>query len=396
MGARGKRLNIRAANLKCVLRIGDISTETQRIDKVGMKINLTKRQAWRIALLIFAAHTILFVIQIPQVYLYNANNQNPVEWWIPVAKLAWGVYLWAFITPLILWLGLCLPVTRRHLWRNLFLHLIFGFFFGVIQHYGYHAGLGLLGLFTAQTVRDSFVNLSLMFNFVSAAIVRYATVVAIQQAYLYFRESQERALRLQQAELQVLKMQLHPHFFFNTLNALSALIYRSPKDADRMITQLGDMFRFAFRKDKAQEISLAEELDFLKAFLQIHQTLMGNRLRVEWKIEPDTLSALVPNLILQPLVENSVRHGIAPLEGGGRVEVCAKRQNGQLVLQVRDSGLGMWSREVQTDGGVGLANTRARLKNLYGAAHRFEIAVLPGEGTDVSIELPFREQMAGR
>lgn len=84
-----------------------------------MRIDLTKRQAWRIALLIFAAHTILFVIQVPQFYLYNANNQNPVEWWIPIAKLAWNVYLWAFITPLILWLGLWLPVTRRHLWRKI-------------------------------------------------------------------------------------------------------------------------------------------------------------------------------------------------------------------------------------------------------------------------------------
>ncbi len=361
-----------------------------------IKIYLTQRRTWRLALLIFAAHTILFVIQIPQVYLYNANNQNPVEWWIPIAKLAWGVYLWAFITPLILWLGARLPVTRRHLWRNLFLHLIFGFFFGAIQHYGYHAGLGALGLFTAQAVKESFANLSLMFNFVSAAIVRYATVIAIQQAYLYFRESQERAFRLQQAELQVLKMQLHPHFFFNTLNALSALIYRSPKEADRMITQLGDLFRFALRKDKAQEVSLAEELDFLKAFLEIHQTLMGKRLQVEWKIEPETLSASVPNLILQPLVENSIQHGLAPLEQGGRIEVCAERRNGRLVLQVWDSGLGLTSRGIQNQAGVGLANTQARLSNLYGTEHRFEIETLPGEGTVVSIEIPFQEQVTGR
>ena len=378
------------------MRSVDDENLIRRVDKESVKIDLTQWRTWRLALLVFAAHTVLFVIQIPQVYLYNANNQNPVEWWIPIAKLAWGVYLWAFITPLILWLGFRLPVTRRHLWRNLFLHLICGFFFGVIQHYGYHVGLGLLGLFTAQAVNDSLVNLSLMFNFVSTAIIRYATVVAIQQAYLYFRESQERAFRLQQAELQVLKMQLHPHFFFNTLNALSALIYRSPKDADRMITQLGDLFRLALRKDKAQEISLAEELDFLKAFLQIHQTLMGNRLRVEWKIEAETLSALVPNLILQPLVENSIQHGLAPLEQGGRIEIRTKRQNGRLILQVEDSGPGIASQEVRNQVGVGLANTRARLKNLYGAEHRFEIGTLPGEGTILSIEIPFQEETTGR
>lgn len=356
-------------------------------------MNLKRERLWRIGLLIFAAHTALFLIQVPQVYLYNANNQNRVADWIPVAKLAWGVYLWAFITPLILWLGSRFPVTRRHLWRNLSLHLLFGFLFGVFQHYGYHAGLGGLGLFTAQAVRESILNLSLMFNFVSAAIVRYATVVAIQQAYIYFRESQERAFRLQQAELQVLKMQLHPHFFFNTLNALSALIYRSPKEADRMITQLGDLFRFALRKDKAQEISLAEELEFLKAFLQIHQTLMGKRLEVEWKVEPETLPALVPNLILQPLVENSIRHGIAPLEQGGRIEICARRRNGELILEVRDSGRGVMSQKMDNNGGVGLENTRARLRNLYGASHNFRIDARPDVGTVVNIELPFQEQM---
>ena len=348
------------------------------------------RGAWRLALLIFAAHTVLFVIQIPQVLLYNANLQNPVEWWIPVAKLAWSVCLWAFLTPAILWLGSRLPVTRRHLWRNLSWHLLLGVVFGVVQHYGYHTGLVLLGLYTPEAARGSLVNLSLLFNFVSAAVVRYATVIAIQQAYLYFRESQERAFRLQQAELQVLRMQLHPHFFFNTLNALSALIYRSPKDADRMITQLGDLFRVALRRDKAQEVSLAEELEFLKAFIQIHQTLMGKRLQVEWKVEPETLPALVPNLLLQPLVENSIRHGLAPLEQGGRVEVSASRRDGRLVLQVRDSGEEPAWPEASGVGGVGLANTRARLKNLYGAAHRFEIAARRGEGTVVQIELPFQ------
>jgi sensor histidine kinase YesM len=361
-----------------------------------VKISYTNRKLWRVGLIILLAHTALFIIQIPQVYLYNANNQNPVATWIPVAKLAWGVYLWAFITPLILWLGSCLPVTRRKLWLSASLHLLFGFFFGVLQHYGYHLGLGLLGLFTARVVKEGLFNFSLMFNFVSAAIVRYATVIAIQQAYLYFRESQERAFRLQQAELQMLKMQLHPHFFFNTLNALSALIYRSPKDADRMITQLGDLFRFALRKDKAQEITLAEELDFLKAFLQIHQTLMGKRLLVQWKVEPETLSALVPNLILQPLVENSIRHGIAPLEQGGRIEICAERRNGQLLLRVRDSGLGLTSEKMHNKGGVGLANTKARLKTLYGAAHRFRIDAGPDEGTVINIELPFQEQHTGR
>lgn len=362
-----------------------------------MSTSQKNRRPWRVALLIFVAHTVLFVIQVPQVYLYNTQNpQAAGDVWVSLARLAWGVYLWGILTAFILWFGHRLPPTGRHLRRNVSLHLLLSVASGVVQHYGYNLGLWWLGLTTAENFRAGLSSLTVLFNFISSSMVRYAAVVAIQQAYLHFRESQERAFRLQQAELQVLKMQLHPHFFFNTLNALSALIYRSPKEADRMITQLGDLFRFALKKDKAQEVSLAEELEFLKAFLQIHQTLMGSRLRVGWSVEPETLSALVPNLILQPLVENSIRHGIAPLEQGGRVEVCAERRHGRLVLRVRDSGPGAAAREVQGNGGVGLANSRARLKNLYGGEHRFEIAAVPGEGTVVTIELPFRERAGGR
>jgi sensor histidine kinase YesM len=187
-------------------------------------------------------------------------------------------------------------------------------------------------------------------------------------------------------------MQLHPHFFFNTLNAISALMYRSPKEADRMITQLGDLFRVSLRKDKAQEIPLKEELEFLKAFLQIHQTLMGKRLQVEWEVETETLDALVPNLLLQPLAENAIQHGIAPLETGGRIEIRAARQNGSLILQVRDDGHGLDSQnESKKSGGIGLSNTRARLKNLYNGAHKFSIDEPSGGGVAVKIEIPFRE-----
>ena len=360
-----------------------------------MTINPKYQRLWRIALLILVAHTVLFAIQVPQVYFYSPQNPKVAEGWVSIARLAWGVYLWGFLTALILWFGHRLPVMRRHAWRNLFLHSLLSVASGVAQHYGYYLGMLALGLTTGEHFRTGVSNLTVLFNFISSSVVRYAAVIAIQQAYLYFRESQERALRLQQAELQVLKMQLHPHFFFNTLNALSALIYRSPKEADRLITQLGDLFRFALREDKAHEVTLAEELNFLEAFLQIHQTLMGSRLQVVWEIEPATLSALVPNLILQPLVENAIRHGIAPLEQGGRIEVSAVRREGRLLLRVRDSGPGPSSPGAHNNGGVGLANTRARLKNLYDAAHAFEMAPAEGGGTVVSIELPYREEGAG-
>ncbi|HEX8286736.1 MAG TPA: histidine kinase [Pyrinomonadaceae bacterium] len=358
-----------------------------------MSKNSEKRNLWRIALLIFAAHTVLFVIQIPQVYLYNAQNPQAGDLWVSIARLGWGVYLWAVLTGFILWFGYRLPISRRHLRRNLFFHLLLSIVSGIIQHYGYNFGLRALNLSTAENFRASLSNLTVLFNFISTSVVRYAAVIAIQQAYFYFRESRERAFRLQQAELEMLKMQLHPHFFFNTLNAISALMYHSPKDADRMITQLGDLFRVSLKKDKAQEISLAEELEFLRSFLQIHQTLMGKRLQIEWEIEPETLDALVPNLILQPLAENAIQHGIAPLELGGRITISAAKRNEKLFLQIADDGLGFVSNGKENDG-IGLANVKARLENLYNGAHKFSIDKTKDKGAAIEIEIPFRRQTA--
>lgn len=361
-----------------------------------MKLSLKNKQFWRIALLILAAHTVFFIIQIPQVYLHNTQNPRAAsgDVWISIARLSWGVYLWAMIAPLILWFGYRFPIARQHLWRNLFFHSLLSIASGIIQHYGYSLGLLALNLTTPEAFRASLFNLPVLFNFISTSILRYAAVIGIQQAYLHFRESQERAFRLQQAELEVLKMQLHPHFFFNTLNAVSALMYRAPKEADRMIVQLGDIFRLALRKEKAQEVALKEELEFLQGFLQIHQTLMGKRLQVEWRIEQETLDASVPNLILQPLAENAVQHGLAPLERGGRITICAARQNGNLLLQVTDDGQGFIAKKGDKNDGIGLSNTRARLENLYGNGQKFSIDEVPNGGVTVKIEIPFREQIS--
>jgi sensor histidine kinase YesM len=358
-----------------------------------MRKKLQNHRILRIALLIFAAHTVLFLFQLPQVYLYGSQSPQAGGVWIMIARLAWGTYVSAFITPFILWLGYRLPITRRHLWRNLFLHLLFSIAAGAVQHFCYGLGLLVLNLTTAEAIRAGLFNLAPLFNFISGSILRNAAIIGIQQAYFYFRESQERAFRLQQAELEMLKMQLHPHFFFNTLNAISALMYRSPKQADRMIVQLGDMFRVALRKDKTQEVTLKEELEFLQAFLQIHKTLMGKRLQMEWDIAPETLDAQVPNLILQPLAENAIQHGIAPLEAGGQITIFAAKQNGNLLLQVSNDGMGFDPATKHLSSGIGLSNTRARLENLYGEEQKFSINESPVGGVTVKIEIPFREQI---
>lgn len=349
---------------------------------------------WRIGLIIFGAYTALLLVNLPSVYYFNTQRQQPIDWWTLLVGVVWGMYLWVFITPFILWAGSVFSVARPNLWRNVFIHFLVGVLIGFVRPVIEHFGLWAFGLSSAETIQTDLLKTATYIRSVTGAIVTYPTVIGIQQAYIYFRESQERAFRLQQAELEMLKMQLRPHFFFNTLNAISALMYRSPKEADRMIVQLGDMFRVALKKDKAQEVSLKEELDFLRAFLQIHQILMGKRLKIEWQIEPETLAASVPNLILQPLAENAIQHGVAPLEAGGQITISAERQNGNLLLQVSDNGDGFVSTNENHTGGIGLSNVRARLESLYGKEQKFSIAETPNRGVTVELEIPFREQVA--
>src|SRR5262249_40591374 len=180
--------------------------------------------------------------------------------------------------------------------------------------------------------------------------------------------------RLAQAQLQALKMQLHPHFLFNTLHAISALMRKDVEEADRMITRLSDLLRLTLENVGAQEATLRQELEILGRYLEIEQRRFGDRLQVKMEIEPETLDARAPNLILQPLVENAIRHGIAPRSAPGLIEIRASRAGDKLELQVRDNGVGLPTdhREPIKEG-VGLANTRARLEQLYGAAYRFEV-----------------------
>jgi LytS/YehU family sensor histidine kinase len=230
-------------------------------------------------------------------------------------------------------------------------------------------------------------------------MLNYWGILAVSHTLDYYRKYRERELRtsqlearLAQAQLQVLKMQLHPHFLFNTLNAISALMHRDVEIADRMIARLGELLRLTLASAGAQEVPLKQELDFIKPYLEIEQARLGPRLQVITQIEPATLTALVPNLILQPLVENAVRHGIAPRAKAGRIEIRAYRAGDQLHLEVWDDGPGLTQAPpVNLKGGIGLANTRARLQQLYGPAHRFDLRNGDSRGLVVTLEIPFHE-----
>jgi LytS/YehU family sensor histidine kinase len=219
----------------------------------------------------------------------------------------------------------------------------------------------------------------------------YWGIVAVHQAVAHFREQELRASRLEaelaRAELQALRRQLHPHFLFNTLNAISALMHRDVKAADLMLARLSEFLRTAIESDGAQEVALGRELELLERYLEIEKVRFRDRLTVRMDVAPDALSARVPSLVLQPLVENSIRHGIGNRRGAGVLEVRAVRDDGSLRLSVRDNGVGMSDAAVE---GVGLSNTRARLEQLYGPHHTFELRNIPEGGLEVTLAIPFR------
>jgi signal transduction histidine kinase len=216
-------------------------------------------------------------------------------------------------------------------------------------------------------------------------MMTYWAVIGLSHALDFHRESQERELtaaqlrtRLAEANLQALQRQLHPHFLFNTLNTISALMHRDTEAADAMLERLGDLLRLTLDRVGTQHVSLKDELDFLRKYLEIEKTRFGERLQVHIEVDLDTLDAAVPNLVLQPLVENALRHGIGPKIGGGRVDIIARREGQNLWLEVRDNGVGLTSDAFHK--GVGLTNTRSRLEHLYGDRYRFECHTPPGGG----------------
>jgi sensor histidine kinase YesM len=204
------------------------------------------------------------------------------------------------------------------------------------------------------------------------------------------RSSQLEA-RLAQTRLKVLQMQLHPHFLFNTHNAIAELIHKDPATAEKMVENLSDLLRMSLNKLRVEEVSLQQELEFLNKYLEIEQIRFHDRLKIKKDIAPDTLDAAVPNMILQPIIENAVKHGIAPLIEGGTIEIKTHRKNGDLHLQINDDGVGISDKIIE---GIGISNTRARLKQLYDDAHGISIKSNKGKGMSVDLFIPFRRYEA--
>jgi len=371
--------------------------------------------------LLLGLWTLLGVFFATQTYIGSAYGGRGMRWAqaFTVALGAW--YVRGAFAPVAYWLGRRFPLlgpprrpavgariavephtpypqrgaarpARRH---YLFVHIAASLVLAVVQQFIFESILSHASWVPRYALSPVEVHMS---------VLAYWVVVGVAHAVAYYRSYRDRELaatrleaKLSEARLDLLRMQLHPHFLFNTLHDISELMHEDVERADLMLTHVSDLLRLALDSSTAREVPLRRELDFLKRYLAIQQMRFPDRLRVSLDIHADVLDACVPYLILQPLVENAIRHGIARRPGAGRIQVRAQPTGigttvasaERLLLEVIDDGPGLRTGAAGSSG-LGLANTRVRLRETYGDAHRFELAEEPGGGLRVALEIPLQ------
>lgn len=324
--------------------------------------------------------------------------KSPITWDYALKTNLSFYYIWACIAPLVLWLGKRYRFERGTRTISLLVHVPTSLILSTFQ------------LVIAEIVVQSFspepLHLFEAFRAIQLTFVVYYHINVLtywailgvgygRQYYRKFRDREIRAAQLEaqltQAQLRALKMQLHPHFLFNTFNTISSLMHRNVDAADGVLARLGDLLRYSLHNVGVQEVTLREELDFLQRYLEIEQTRFEDRLRVKMSVDPEVLDCMVPNFILQPLVENAVRYAVAPRASGGSVEITAKEVLGQLRLSVVDDGPGLPpGYDVAANEGIGLRTCRERLQQLYGDEQRLKLSNRSPGGLEVSIIMPIR------
>ena len=334
-----------------------------------------------------------------QIYFSAAVTHRGVSW---AQALYWAFTDWyefALLAPIIFWTCGRFRFERGSWLRALAVHLCVGLALALV-----HVVLcGVADVFqqwyTAKPIEFAKSLRGILYNRTHYNLAVYAVVVCAWHAWDYYSKFREREAqaaelsgRLARAQLQALRMQLNPHFLFNTLHAISSLMLTDVVAANKMLSRLGDLLRLTLEQGDQQEVPLQQEIEFLRRYLEIEQIRFGERLQLKVDIDPSTLQAAVPNLILQPLVENAVRYAIEPRETPGQIELRAARDNGHLVVHISDDGPGPMAPapEASTRERIGLNNTRERLRKLYGESQQFNLTANAMGGITASLSIPFR------
>ena len=344
------------------------------------------RGRWLSWLMVFAGWSALVAVFAVSSSLTYALTYQPPRWQYTLTMAATEWYVWAAFTPLLAWLSRRFRISRPHWWRVPIL-----------------AAAGVPVAFIKVTVTrvlrgavgggDEYFQIT---DLVTQYLIYWSIVLAVH-VWQHHRAAQQQELRTSQLEallaqtrLQMLSMQLQPHFLFNTLNTIAELVHQQPDAAEKMIGGLSRLLRETLHAGAGAvgRVPLTRELEVLDHYIEIQRARFGDRLCVDVTVDPSAREALVPSLLLQPLVENSIKHGIGARAGTGRVEIAAVRNGGRLRIEVRDDGRGL--RDAAVTEGVGLGNCRSRLQALHGpGAFQLEVIARSGGGVTARIDMPF-------
>lgn len=333
-------------------------------------------------------------------HLRTLHVNQPSNYWVWLADQSAQWFAWGLITPLIAWLGRRVRIARERRLAALLWHLLFSVIIASAQ--GFFKVWVSLSVFGESTAWDNLQNQYFAYMAWSGTwlVMIYWGILGASYAFEYFSRYRQQELIASQLEssltrshLEALQRQLQPHFLFNTINSISVLMQKGETvAANKMLTRLSELLRWVLSRETVQELPLSEELAFVEAYLEIEQTRFGDRLKIDMQIAPETLTATVPCFMLQLLVENGIRHGIARKAGSGTVTVTARRSAEWLHLEVADQAEGTGEKSLLADSpGIGLANARGRLALLYGDRFELELRPIPS-GTVASLRIPYRER----
>ncbi len=359
------------------------------------RFHISRQSLIRTALLV-AVWSAYGLVCACEVHYYYSLSPKPKSW----AECLWSevpyAYLWMLTTPLILWWARRFRLEGRGWPRHILAHAGLLLILGSLTMIGYDLIVrpetsGFNPFTWARLLR------SIEIHFDTAALL-YSVIVGVEHAFVYYRryqagltKSSQLQTQLVQAQLQALKMQLHPHFLFNTLHSITALVHEDPEMAERTIARLSELLRLFLANSTIHEIPLSEELRILDLYLEIERARFEDRLRVMYDVPSNLRDAMVPNLILQPLVENSIRHGVGRRSEPGWIAVAVERYADTLIVRVTDNGAG-FKEDQPVHTGMGLSITRGRLESLYGSHQSLVIRNLPAGGVEARQPMPYHVQ----
>ena len=364
-----------------------------------MRLSPWAKQYWFWAFVFFGLYTLLALFESLGAYVSELGMEKPPPWGPLLRQEFKSWYSCGLLSLVVIWFCGRHRLQTGETKRWVAIHFVAALVFSAV--YTLFTSWLVAGeesvMYPGKILTFSYLLKKAALHYLVLNLIMYWFIVFAHSGWHFYRRFRERELQsiqlqreLVEARLDALRMQLNPHFLFNALHAISALIHEKPEAADRMIARLSDLLRLSLDQSKPQEVPLREELDFLDHYLDIEQARFEDRLKVDKQIEPATLEALVPCLVLQPLVENAIHHGIEPREDTGHLTIAARRRGDVLELRVSDNGAGLQEDcGVPAREGIGLSNTRSRLRHLYGDKFNAELVSRNGGGLEAQLDIPF-------